>query len=265
MNETVKSTYNYDLFKYQSWNRQIDEANLKRIDREVKKVGWRKHPIFVDSKGYVYDGQHRLAYAKEHQLPIYYVVIDGLKKDDCQIMNTTRKKWTANDYIHFYAKQGNVNYQRIKSLCEQFDFVPASIIVSAIHAQAYGGHDQSALQNGNLLVTEKQYKDGIAKLNFYKKVNPYIKKIGGKTSQLFNAIGFCYDFDKVDNERLFDVIKKRIGSITPPANLEWALRGIEEIYNWHNKASYVYILTEYKQQVAEKIEKSRLFRKGEVR
>lgn len=251
LQETVQKTYNYDQFTFEDWNRELDRKNLEKISKKVEQEGWRKLPILVDTHGKVYDGQHRLAYAKEHNLPIYYTVIKGLEKKDCQIMNTTQKKWEAKDYIHYYSQLGDENYIRLAELCKEFDFVPPSIIITATKQRGYGGHDQSSLKDGRLTLTKAEAKKAREKLSYYKKVEPYLKSIRGKTSQLYNAIGFCYDLPEVDNVRLYKTIKERIKTITPPANLEWALKGLEEIYNWHvKKSEQVYIFTEYKKQVA---------------
>lgn len=264
LKETIQKTYDYEQFTFEEWNRELDRKNLARINKKVEQEGWRKIPILVDTTGRVYDGQHRLQYAKEHNLPIYYTVINGLEKKDCQIMNTTQKKWEAKDYIHYYSKLGNENYKRLATLCEEFNFLPASIIVASIKARGYGGHDQENVKNGKLIITEREAKKAHEKLAYYRRVEPYLKLIKGKTSQLYNAIGFCYDLPEIDNERLYKTIRERIKTIAPPANLEWALKGLEEIYNWHvKKQDQVYIYTEYKKQIA--TQKSRLFRTHECR
>lgn len=264
LQETVQKTYNYEQFTLEEWNRKLDKKNLARIDKKVEQEGWRKIPILVDTNGKVYDGQHRLQYAKEHNLPVYYTVIKGLEKQDCQIMNTTQKKWDAKDYIHYYSKLGNENYIRLAQLCEEYSFLAPPIIVTAIKSRGYGGHEQFSTKDGKLIITDREAKKARNKLNFYKKVEPYIKMIKGKTSQLYNAIGFCYDLPEIDNDRLYRTIRERIKTIAPPANLEWALKGLEEIYNWHvKKQDQVYIYTEYKKQIA--TQKSRLFRTHECR
>lgn len=264
LKENIGTTYNYNMFVFKKTNRDIDNRNLIRIDKEVKKEGWRKHPILVNQKGEVIDGQHRLVYAKKHQLPVYFIVANGLQDDDCQILNTTRKKWEAKDYIKFYSKQDNENYIRLGLLCDEFDFLPVPVIVSAIKTSCYGGTQQSAVKAGSLIVTETDYQRTKNKLRFYKKCAPYMANIKGRTSQLYNAIGFAFDLDEIDNERLLEVIKTRLKTITPPANLEWALRELEDIYNWHASAEQkVYLFTEYQKTVA--TPKSRVNRKNERR
>lgn len=256
--ESIQTTYNYDQFSFEEWNREIDDRNLKRLAKKVEKEGWRKLPILVDTKGRVYDGQHRLLFAKQNHLPVYYTVISGLQKKDCQIMNTTQKKWEAKDYIHFYASNGDENYKKLEQLCTEYNY-PASLIINALKSRGYGGVQQQRLKDGYFMLSKEEEKLLREKLNFFKKIEPYVSNLKGKVSQLYVAISFCLDCPDIDNARLYKVIKERIKTIQPPANLEWALKGIEEIYNKYiDSNNYVYIFTEYKKSVASK--KSRLFR-----
>lgn len=266
LKENIGVTRNYTLFKFKDTNRDIDKRNLLRIDKKVKKEGWRKHPILVNQYGEVIDGQHRLVYAQAHDLPVYYVVGTGLQEDDCQIMNTTRKKWEAKDYIKYYANQDNENYVRLAMLKDEFDFLTIPTIISAIkRTGGYGGENQKSIVDGKLKLTDEEFKEVKQKLRFYKKCEPYLNTIHGKLTQLYNAIGFCYDLPEVDNDRLLEVIKTRVQTITPPANMEWALKGLEEIYNRQLRAeNKVYIFTEYKKAVADK-SKCRINRGGERR
>ena len=98
MNSVLQTT-DYDMFKVRDWNRNISSSNMKKIDASVKAQGWLKHPIMVNEKMEVADGQHRLAYAKQHNLPVYYVVVPGLSINDCVVMNNARTSWTLIDYI----------------------------------------------------------------------------------------------------------------------------------------------------------------------
>ena len=41
--ETINQTYDYDMFKFGNWNRDIKETNIRKIDKNVKKEGWKKH------------------------------------------------------------------------------------------------------------------------------------------------------------------------------------------------------------------------------
>lgn len=259
LRETVQKTYNYNLFKFQDWNREINSKNLALIDKQVKKQGWRKHPIKVDEYGNVYDGQHRLYYARIHNLPVYYEVVKGLKKEDCIIMNTIRRQWTIEDYIHFYASQGDKNFLKLQHLREEFDFLTYSTILNIIALKGWGGANQNQIRQGKLVFTDSRYEETRKRLEFCKKCEPYVKAIKGRSNLIYVAIAYCYENENVDNAKLLNCIKNRLKTITPPPNLEWALKGLEEIYNWHSKSEYCYIENDYKKYA--QTFKSRLFRR----
>ena len=246
LQETVKKTYNYDLFKLQEWNRNLNQSNLKMLEQKVKKEGWRKHPIQVDEYGKVYDGQHRLFYAKTHHLPVYYEVVKGLKKEDCVIMNTARRQWGVDDYVHFYASQHNENYERLQKLKDEFGFLTFTTILNIIALKGWGGANQNKVRTGELILSREKYNQVYDRLSFLQRVEQYVSELKGRTNLVYLAIAYCYENENIDNDRLFNAIKNRIKTIVPPPNLEWALKGLEEIYNWHSKADYVYIENEYK-------------------
>ena len=259
LKETVKQTYNYNLFKLQEWNRNINQSNLKMLDQRVKKEGWRKHPIQVDEYGKVYDGQHRLYYAKTHNLPVYYEVVKGLKKDDCVIMNTARKQWSVDDYVHFYASQNNENYVRLQELKDEFSFLTYTTILNIIALKGWGGTNQNKVRTGELAFNQEKYRQVYKRLKFCQSVEPYVSKVKGRSNLVYLAIAYCYENENIDNDKLFNAIKNRIQTIVPPSNLEWALKGLEEIYNWHSRTDYVYIENEYKRYA--QTYQARMFRK----
>ena len=80
-----------------------------------------------------------------------------------------------------------------------------------------------------------------------KRCSRNILSVPGRASALFAAVSYAYDLEGVDKERLEKQLKTNINIITPPANLEMALKEIEYLYNYrNNRNSYVYILNEYK-------------------
>ena len=112
----IYETKEYDKFHRYEWNRVPKQNTLKKIDKSVEENGWKVEPIIVNEEYGIYDGQHRWLYAKEHNLPLYYTIIPGLTKEDCQRMNAVRTSWLVSDYINFYSAQGNTSYAMLKSL-----------------------------------------------------------------------------------------------------------------------------------------------------
>lgn len=245
--ENLLETKDYEIFKVCSWNRSIKSSNLKKIDESVQKEGWLKHPIMVNEKMEVIDGQHRLLYAREHGLPVYYVVVNGLSINDCVAMNTARTSWNIADYIKFYSDQGNESYKILRNLLERYPFCAPTILANVIkNAGASGGmaHDIKA---GVFRISPEEYELAVKKLQFLDGCAKELLSLPGRSSALLTAVSFAYDCPGVDQKRLFRQIKTYSNIMIPPANFDMALRQIEELYNYRgSKENYVYIYTEYK-------------------
>lgn len=245
--DNIKQTTNYDMFKICDWNRGIKKSNLKRIDASVQKNGWLKHPIMVNEKMEVIDGQHRLEYAKQHNLPVYYIEIKGLALEDCLTMNNTRMSWALTDYIVSFATQGKEDYEFIRGLAEKYTFVPISVLIAIIKGQSSSGGIGNAVKSGEFKFPEEERKNAIKKLDFLSDCAPYILRVPGRASSMFLAVAFAYDLDAIDKARLKSQIKRWIGIVVPPANIEMAVKEIENLYNYRgSRGEYVYIYTEWK-------------------
>ena len=253
--ENVKQTKNYEQFKLCSWNRAVKESNLKKLDKSVRENGWLIHPILVNEKMEVVDGQHRLLYAREHDLPVYYTMVEGLDTQDCVVMNNSRSAWTILDYIAYYAEKGNDNYIILKSMVNTYSFLPVSVITAVAKGAVSAGNSSSTIKTGKFEISSTEYKTAIAKLDFLEKCSPYILRNPGRASGLFFAVAFAYDCPGVDRNVLLKRIQNDMGIITPPANTEMAVKGIEELYNYRlARKNYVYIYTEYKKYALARIQ-----------
>ena len=149
-NGNVCKTLDYELFKFNKLNRNVSEKNVNKIGKSVKKYGWKPYPILVNSAYEVIDGQHRLVYAKQHNLPVYYVVVNGITSNDCQIMNTTRTSWTVDDYVHYYASQGNASFILLSRLRDEFSFITTGMITTLLTVSAYGGTQNTKIKDGQI-------------------------------------------------------------------------------------------------------------------
>lgn len=244
----IYQTKEYEKFIIYDWNRTIDKQTLNKIHKSVEEHGWKVEPIIVNEKYGIIDGQHRYTYAREHNLPVYYIVIKGLTKEDCQIMNSVRTSWKQQDYVNFYAMQGNKNYIFLKALDNMFDDFGLPVITYAINQDCYGGNTTKTLQNGSFECTNVQYNNATEILNYLNNLYEYIKKVPGRKTQLCMALTFCYNHPKIDNDRLAQKIIENCNTMSAIVDMETALKEVERIYNYNlkQKSKIVYILTEYK-------------------
>lgn len=257
-NNDIKQTTNYSQFKIGDWNRAVKANNLKKIDKSVHMYGWLKHPIMVSPDFTVIDGQHRLEYAKQHNLPVYYIVVPGVSVQDCVTMNNVRTTWNLVDYVNLFASQGNPNYVILKSLIQNYSFLPPSTLVAVLSKSSSNGNLCTTIKTGEYEITAKDHDGAIDKLEMLKRCSRYILSVPGRASALFTAVAYAYDLEGIDKERLEKQLKTNINIITPPANLEMALKEVEYLYNYrNNRSSYVYILNEYKRDLVARMSRKK--------
>lgn len=243
----IYETKNYDKFVIYNWNRDISKSTLNKIHKSVIENGWRIEPIIVNEELGIIDGQHRFTYAREHDLPVYYITIKGLTKDDCQMMNAIRTNWQQTDYIKFYAIQGNSNYSNLMILDSTYTEFNLGIILYAVRNKIAGGGSTKAILDGNFICTNEDFSNAVEVLDYLSNINYYIKQIKGRKTQLCQALIFCYRLGKTDTERLARKVVENCNTINPPVDMETALQELERIYNYKlQKDKQIYFTTEWK-------------------
>lgn len=243
------STKEYGKFKIYKWNRDINKLTLNKIHKSVIENGWRVEPIIVNEEYGIIDGQHRFTYAKEHDLPIYYIVVKGLTEDDCQRMNSVRTSWLQADYIKFYATQGNQNYSNLMILDSIYTDVNLGILIYAICNRPAGGGSTKFIMSGDFICTKEDFDNATEVLDFLDNLMPYIKQIKGRKTQFCQGLIFCYRLEKTDKDRLARKIEENCNTINSIVDMETALQEIERVYNYRlSKENQIYFTTEWKQK-----------------
>ena len=102
-NYKVLVTNDYDMFKRLEGNRSVTELRVKKISNSIKTVGYVMNPIIVNERFEVIDGQGRLEVLRRLELPVYYIVVNGIGRKECIAMNINQTNWSLYDYIQSYA------------------------------------------------------------------------------------------------------------------------------------------------------------------
>ena len=145
----LHNTTDYNLFNFLEHNRDIDEKNLKDIEKSILKHGL-KTPLMVTNDGYITDGQHRFIILRKHKKPVWYVVNNYSTINDVEIMNNDRNDWKTKDRLHSQAKLGDLDCQKILELTKDWedDFNFMTVV------DAYN----STLKGSSTLIKNKNYK-----------------------------------------------------------------------------------------------------------
>lgn len=246
----IYETKEYEKFSTYEWNRVINQNTINKIEKSVLENGWRVEPIIVNEEYGIIDGQHRYTYAKENNLPIYYMIIPGLTKEDCQIMNSVRSSWLTSDYIRFYAVQGNPSYAKLMVLNDTYKQITLTSVVYALVNSHSEGSYFKTITNGNFKCTEEDYDKAIEILDYVNSMLPAIKKVKGKRASLINAIIWCYKNIDFDFNRLATQIEMFANEMSGITDMVSALANIEKHYNYNlkNKNKKIFPKTEWEKR-----------------
>lgn len=247
----VRVTNKYEMFKKLEGNRATSQTRVEKIKKSIEKVGYITSPILVNQNMEIIDGQGRFEALKQMQLPVEYIVQEGIGFKECVAMNVHQTNWTAIDYINSYADKGVQSYIYIRDLMEKYKIKNVSIIsVATISTSKFW---EANLREGNIVITEEQYKKAIEKLDYVKEIR---EKGNIKRLALFiKGIMFCLDIEGIDKKRLKEKCLEALEyrKLPPIPTIEEVMMFIEEIYNKNSKRPTLYIYTEYRKQVEERL------------
>lgn len=103
----VYETDNYSVFKKLRGNRKM--INSPKLKKDLLENG-QQSPIIVNENMEVLDGQHRLKELEDLGLPVQFIIREDTSKISVISINNTQRNWKDEDYLNFYADNGNPNY-----------------------------------------------------------------------------------------------------------------------------------------------------------
>lgn len=226
----VKSTMNYGMFRLIDGNRDTNHA--ARIKKSIQEVGFLICPILCNEKMEIIDGQGRFTACKELNIPVYYVVQNGIGINEVRKMNSVSTNWKARDYVHSYTagEQEKQDYKYFENLCKQFPMFGNATITLAISDYA-SSHYSEKLRNGDLRCGVAEYDRAVKILDWLKSFSDYVKSIGGRKNYMYSALIYCYRNADVDNAYLLKKFSQRYKTCPEIASERQAIENIEKIYN----------------------------------
>lgn len=94
----IYQTTDYSKFKRLKGNRDV--KNAKKIVDSINDVGYVLSPILVNEKMEVIDGQNRLDALVKLDMPVVYMMQEGIGRKECQALNINQTNWTTEQFIH---------------------------------------------------------------------------------------------------------------------------------------------------------------------
>lgn len=151
----ILTTTDYDQFKYFVSNREVDKMHVRKLAASIEQKNLMYiRPAIVTDEMYVIDGQHRIEACRLLNVPVYYIVTEGLTKADIAILNTAQKNWTRLDFINFYAIEGKQEYMTFSKLVNRFPFMRVSCLLELV-----GDHRKTKIREGDTRCEEPGARD----------------------------------------------------------------------------------------------------------
>lgn len=229
----VKSSTNYRMFKRSIENRTLNPQGHKALYNSMKKYGFLKtHPISVmkNCEGYIVkEGQHRLAFAEELGLPVYYIVSD-VDFDIAQI-NSAAKSWKTRDYADKWAACGHQDYVIGIEFHEKHK-IPIGLAFALLAGVGSYNVIKNKFESGEFTVKDYTTAETVAELYvFITSLNREVKN-----HRLAEALVSSARVEGFDIERLKCNAKRCRDMLVPYSTKMAYLEMLEKIYNFGRKA-----------------------------
>lgn len=222
----VYETDDLSIFKFSKFNRNVF---FKKQMLEQAHEGFIA-PVIVNEDMVVIDGQNRLHHAKMAEVPIKYMVVEGLGRHDITRMNTVQKPWTTKNFIEAFANQGNEEYVKLFNLIQEKH--NNTTVVSSIGLNDVGTTYTDIIKSGEYKFYN--YEKAVEFLGYMERFRD-ATEIPYKTN-ITLAIYKLFQLEKFDRERLIQKVletstDKRLSVGT--LNLTTALIELLDAYNKH--------------------------------
>lgn len=116
-----EETQEYSRFHLLPGNRPVSRSLVKVIKASIGESNELDvHPIIVNEKGEIVDGQHRWTAAKELHIPFWFIQKAGIGLREAQIYNSVGKLWRYQDYLDSYIKLEKEDYIHLQKYINSY-------------------------------------------------------------------------------------------------------------------------------------------------
>lgn len=232
----IYETKDYDMFVFTDWNRDISNGRVVKMVESIQEVGWLPQPILINEKYEVIDGQSRVKALQKLGMPVEFIIMRGIGRKECQMLNLFQKNWTTKNYIDSYIADGNENYIWLRDMIVKYKaltpFVVMSIALGKGLRKAMSGQQNDIITEGRLSLTpaEKEYaENAMFYLSRFAETGHYL---GGRKDTFYSALLFLYNLEGIDRERLCKVVNDaRYDGLVASGTVEGWLHQLENLYN----------------------------------
>lgn len=228
----ISVTKNYRMFHNHIDNRDLCQKKHRRLKSSMAKHGFlASFPIVCSRNGdqhlKVDDGQHRLAFAEELGLPVYYTVSDTAF--DIAEINSAAVQWNLRDYANKWAKQGKKDYQEVIDFSEDHG-IPIGMAFSILGGeQPSAGNKGNQIRTGTFKVREREFANEVAKT--YAGLVDMSSSM--RNSRCLGACSAVCRVPEFDSKRLLHGASKCRDKLVSYSSRDSYLELFEELYNYN--------------------------------
>ena len=232
----IKMTKDLSIFKELKGNRATNKAHIKRLAEAISLdvVNTKYHPLLVNEKMQLIDGQHRVEAFKMLKIPAYYIVAEGLGLADAQSLNQLSKQWSPTDYARSFSDRGNKSYAIYLEFKEEYG-LNHDILMRYINLEPL---TTEMFRRGLLKARNVEASHDLATklLDFERFIERF------KQRSFAIAFQIMWQHEGYDHEKMLKILDKKVDKLEFQATPEDYLRVLEGLYNGANpveKKGYV--------------------------
>jgi hypothetical protein len=229
------STTNYALFAKDIKNRNYAPEKHKDLFASMRLHGFLPdYPISVwkNEKGdlVVKRGQHRLAFAEQLALPVWYV-INEFEIDSADLERAESVPWTHIDYAENWLHRDKPNYQELIEYSTRSG-IPMALSASLLMGTVSFNNIQLQFLSGEFVVRDRAYAETVATV--YIAFKTFSRAMNGV--HLIKAIASAARVEGFEAQRLISNISECPGALKKYSTRDGFLEMLEEIYNFRKKS-----------------------------
>lgn len=253
LDPNMQMSTKYEMFKYLPYNRNLD--HVKKIINSIEKIGFIPTPIIVNENMEIIDGQHRFTACKELGLPVYYVIVPGIGIKQCSEINSVSKNWSTTNHVHAYTSpeyednDSYIYYELLQLEHPNINTTKLSCMLAPLF-KTTGRSVRKILRDGELKLSEDDYKHITEKIAWVESFVSIESKITGSVEDLYLAVSYLYEIKAINRDKLKKCILSDPYSLSPVGDINTCLDSIEKIYNKRLK-NKVFMRPEYEKYKAE--------------
>jgi len=231
-------TKDYSMFKLLEFNREKERGHINNLKKELIKDNHLDiHPIIVNLKDEVIEGQHRLAAAEELGIEVFFLKKD-VAYEHILKSNFTQKKWGLIDAIRFWAlKDKKASY--VKLLKYTQDLKVSGRALLGLLASNLDKEVIDFIKNGEFVFPSEMFTVERI-INQYKDFLAYVKERRLRPLAMFNNAKFTMAFrdlvllPKFDEEVFYKKLDQKWYEIRPEVSARGWMESLLNVYNWKN-------------------------------